>query len=511
VKWSDGAPFSADDILFWYEDVLMNKELTPGVPPWLRGGGEPVRVDKIDDTTVRFTFAKPNGMFLRNMATLLGSDILAAAPRHYLKKFHKKYNPDGIDKLVADARAANWVQLFTSRIANPDRWRFADRPVLDPWRLTVPYIGNTQVVGERNPYYFKVDPDGNQLPYIDRFTIDVMGDTQAIVLKAINGELDMQGHRLTGADIRPVVAENQKRGGYRLFTARPAWSNAMLINLNQTHKNPALREVFRNKEFRIALSYAINRPELDEIIYSGHGMPYQAAPRPGTALYDERMAKQYTQYDPALANKMLDKAYAKRDSGGFRLGPDGKRISFAIDVSVTRKFQIDALELVKKYWEDVGVEMNIRPVQDSLAFARMQANDHDAVVWIGGGGYDFLGLLDPKWYFPHEFQSSYATAWGIYYQNPRDPKAEEPSPAAKRQQELHAQMLQRPTTAEQVALMRQILEITRDEFYVIGTNMEPDNYGVVRNNMRNVPTEMPDTLFYLTPGPTNPEQYFFER
>lgn len=511
TRWSDGAPFTADDLVFWYQDVLMNKELTPSVPRWLRSGNDPVIVEKIDDVTVKFRFTGPNGMLLENMATTFGSDILAAAPAHYLKQFHKKYNPDGIDKLVAEAKAANWSALFLNKTSFPGRWRATGRPVLDPWQLTVPYGGTTQVVLERNPYYFKVDPEGRQLPYIDRVTFDIMGDQQAIVLKAINGELDMQNQRLNGLETRIVLAQNRERSGYRLFKAQPAWSNAMCISLNMTSKNPVLREIFRNRDVRVALSLAINRDELNELIYAGQSQPYQAAPRPGTALYDEQMATQYTKFDPKAANELLDKAgFAKRDGQKFRLGPDGKRISFAVDAATSRRYQIDALELIKKYWAAVGIEMQVKTIEESFAFARMLANEHDAMVWIGGGGYDFLGVLDPKWYFPYENQAAFASAWGIYFQNPNDPNAEEPPEPAKRQQALYVEMQKTPGTAGQFEVMKKILAITREQFYVIGTNMDADNYGVVKNNMRNVPELMPDTFFYMTPGPTNPEQYFYE-
>ena len=511
TRWSDGAPFTADDLVFWYQDVLMNKELTPSVPRWLRSGNDPVIVEKIDDVTVKFRFTGPNGMLLENMATTFGSDILAAAPAHYLKQFHKKYNPDGIDKLVAEAKAANWSVLFLNKTGFPGRWRATGRPVLDPWQLTVPYGGTTQVVLERNPYYFKVDPEGRQLPYIDRVTFDIMGDQQAIVLKAINGELDMQNQRLNGLETRIVLAQNRERSGYRLFKAQPAWSNAMCISLNMTSKNPVLREIFRNRDVRVALSLAINRDELNELIYAGQSQPYQAAPRPGTALYDAEMATQYTKFDPKGANELLDKAgFAKRDGQKFRLGPDGKRISFAVDAATSRRYQIDALELIKKYWAAVGIEMQVKTIEESFAFARMLANEHDAMVWIGGGGYDFLGVLDPKWYFPYENQAAFASAWGIYFQNPNDPNAEEPPEPAKRQQALYVEMQKTPGTAGQFEVMKKILAITREQFYVIGTNMDADNYGVVKNNMRNVPELMPDTFFYMTPGPTNPEQYFYE-
>jgi len=510
TKWSDGTKFTADDIMFWYNDVLMNKELTPTVPSWLRSGDTPVIVEKLDDTHIRFRFQQPNGLLLENMSTILGAEILAGSPAHYLKQFHKTYNPD-VAKVAAAANMPNWVTLFQSKTQFPGRWRDINRPVLDAWKLTVPYAGTGLVTAERNPYYFKVDTAGNQLPYMDRVTFDIMGDQQAVVLKAANGELDMQNARLSGLENRIVIVENQKRGNYRLFVARPAWSNSMLIALNLTHKNPVLREVFSKKDFRVALSLAINRDELNDAIYAGQSRPYQAAPRPGTALYDEKLATQYLTYDPKAANALLDGAgFAKRDAQGFRLGPDAKRISFAIDAATTRRYQIDALEFVKKYWAAVGIDMQIRAVEESLSYARQLANDQDALVWIGGGGYDMLGMLDPKWYFPYENQSAMAPAWGIWYQNPKDPNAQEPSEVAKKQQGIYRKMQQTVSQEGRLALMRELLAITREEFTIIGTNMEADNFGVVNNKMRNVPKEMPDTFFYMSPGPTAPEQFYYQ-
>ena len=510
-RWSDGAPFTVSDILFWYNDVLMNREITPEVPAWLRSGGEPVVVEQTGEHTVTFRFAAPNGLFLANMATVRGSDILAGAPQHWLTQFHGDHDLDGAMALAEAAGAANWVEHFTNRIETPSRWRDAGRPVLDPWYLTVPYVGTTQVAAERNPYYHKVDPQGQQLPYIDRVTYAVMEDRQAIVLMAINGELDMQNRHIETTDARPLLVQNQERGGYRLWIAQPAWSNAMLININQTHQDPVLREVFANRDFRVGLSHAIDREELNQLIYAGTARPWQAAPRPDTVLYDEDFATQYTAYDPDLANEHLDRAgLTDRDDEGFRLRPDGERLSFSVDVLTSRQFQIDALEVIRGYWQAVGIDMQVRPVERSLAFARLQNNEHDANVWIGGGGYDLLGLLDPKWYMPHEYESSFAAAWGIYYQNPDDPNAERPDELALRQQELYEQVKATPDLEGQMALMQEIVAIARDRFYVIGTNMEPDRVGIVNTRMRNVPDFMPNTFFYMTPGPAAAEQFFYE-
>ena len=501
TKWSDGEPFTADDLVFWNENVLRNTEITPSAPAWLTAGGEPVKVEKIDDYKVVFKFAAPNGLFLMNMATVRGADILAAAPAHYLKQFHKDFNPDGIDALVSAAGAADWVQLFNNKIAFPGRWRDLGRPTLDAWVMTSPYSGTTQVVAERNPYYAKVDTDGNQLPYFDRITIDVMEDTQAIILKAISGEIDMQNRFIETIDARPVIVQNQEKAGYGLFIARPAWSNALLITLNQTHKNPALREVFSNKDFRIGLSHAINREELNQLIYAGQAKPYQAAPREGTALYDEQMATQYLEYDVDLANEYLDKAgLTNKDAEGYRLGSDGKRITFAIDALTGSPIQVDALELIQRYWRAVGIDMQPRPAERSLIFARLQTNDHDGLGWVGGGGYDFLGLLDPKWYFPHEMRIELRDRLGALLP---EPQRSERRGAERGGQEADGSLPAGAGGADRrrrpLASMKELLAITRDEFYIIGTNLEPDRVGIVKNNMRNVPEGHPEHLVLHDP------------
>ncbi|MBN9333460.1 ABC transporter substrate-binding protein, partial [Devosia sp.] len=327
---------------------------------------------------------------------------------------------------------------------------------------------------------------------------------------AANGDIDMQIMFLDTVSVRPVVVQNQEAGNYKLFVSQPAFSNAMLLNINQTHKDPVKRALFSNKDFRVGVSYAINREELNQLIYAGVAQPYQGAPRPGSQLYDEEMATQYTDFDLEKANAHLDAAgITARDAQGFRLDSEGRRVSFAVEVLTTETIKIDALERIKAYLAVVGVELVVRPGEQSLIFARLQSNDHDALAWQGGGGYDILGLLDPKWYLPHEFESSYASAWGIYYQNPNDPVAEEPVGPAKEQQDLYNQLKGTPDVESQIAIMKRILAITKEQFYVIGTNMEPDKVGIVKNNMHNVPALMPNTFFYLTPGPTNPEQYYF--
>jgi peptide/nickel transport system substrate-binding protein len=515
MKWSDGRPFTSRDIMFWYEDVLLNRELTPSTPAFFSAGGQPVRVEAPDATTVVFRFAEPNGMFLQrlaitNTASALALDILACSPRHYLERFHKKYNPD-VDALARAGGFPTRVALFQSKALHPDRWRNTELPTLAPWVLATPYGSGTRVTARRNPYFYKVDPEGNQLPYLDEVTFQVVEDQQVLVLKTIGGEIDCHYNGLNTINNRAILYENRERGRYRFFATVPAWSNTMLINLNQTHLDPVKRRVIGNRDFRIGLSHAMNRQEIIDVVYVGQGEPWQGAPRANTALYNQRFAKQYTEHDPRKANEYLDRAgLNRRDNANFRLGPDGNRFTFTLEISDFFRTHVDTMDLLKRQWNAVGIDMQYRVIDRNLLITRMRNNQLDGTTWIGGGGYDQLTLLDPKWYFPQHLESSYAPAWVQWYLNRSSPLAEEPPEDVKQQIALYDQVQATSHPDRQRALMAQLLEIAADQFRVIGTSVEPDRYGVVKNGFRNVPQSIPLTTFYSGIGPANPEQFFID-
>ena len=515
MRWSDGHPFTSNDIMFWYQDVLLNRQLTPSPPAFLVSGGKTVVVEAPDPDTVVFTFAAPNGMFLQRLAisstaSAVAFDILANSPRHYLEKFHAKYNPD-VDRLAKQAGFNNWVELYNSKANHPDRWRGTGLPVLDPWMLVTPYSGNaTQVVARRNPYFYKVDTAGKQLPYIDEVTYVIVQDPQALLLKVINGEIDLHYNNINTIDMRPTLYDNRAKGHYAFFATVPAWSNTMLINLNQTHRDPVKRQIFGNKDFRVGLSYAMNRKEIIEVLYVGQGEPWQGAPRPNTDLYNERFAKQYTEYDPKQANASLDKAgLDKRGPDGIRLGLDGKPVEITLEIADFFTTHIDSMDLLKKYWHAVGISLQYRVVDRSLLYTRMQNNELDGTTWIGGGGYDQLTLLDPKWYFPQHVESAYAPAWAQWYLNPHAALAEKPPDDILQQIALYDQVQRTANPAKQRALMAKILDLAADQFRVIGTSLEPDRYGICGVTMDNTPKSIPLTVFYSGIGPANPEQFCY--
>jgi peptide/nickel transport system substrate-binding protein len=512
MKWSDGVDFNADDIMFWYNDVLMNKDLTPTPPGFMVVNKQVGTVSKVDDYTVVFKFAAPNGLFLQLMATADGVSP-TIYPAHYFKQFHPTYNKDTLDSLVKDGGFKSWTELFTQRggqLYGGARWKNPNLPTLEAWMTVTPYTGNaTQVVLSRNPYYWKVDPDGNQLPYIDRVVYNVASDDNTVLLKALNGEIDFQSRHFNTLTNKSVLADNQTKGNYHFVDIAPSGHNTEVISLNLTSQDPVKHEIFNNKDFRVGLSYAINRQEIIDLVFVSQGMPYQAAPRPDSQFYNKQLATQYTDYDVAKANASLDKAYPKKNDAGIRLGPDGNPISFVLDVVAVNQADIDTANLVQKYWKAVGVDAQVKPIDRTLFYTRKTANSQDADIWPGDSGGSTDAYLDPRYYMPFSDESNFAEGW-VYWAH-GDSRGQEPSDAVKQQIDLYNQIKATADPKAQAALMSKLLDIATDQFYCIGISLMPNSYGIVRNDFFNVPDKMPGAWQYPNPAPLNAAQFFTTR
>lgn len=507
MKWSDGEPFTADDIVFAVEDVLLNEEIMPTPPDIVSVGKGTASVEKLDDHSVRFTFPDTAGLFLRRLATSDGQS-LTHLPRHYLEQFHRKYNPD-IDQLVRDEGAADWVQLWGEKSSafgeNPDL------PSLWPWQLTTPLGASQHVLLERNPYYWKVDSDGSQLPYIDEVAFDVIDDPELMLLRTLQGDIDLEvgpDTRFTTPANKPVLARDREAGDYRFLDVTQTRTNVMRISFNLTSKDQTKRQIFQDKDFRVALSHAINRDEIIAATMQRQGEPYQVAPIPESPFYDQELADQYLEFDTDLANSLLDRSFPDRDNDGWRLGPDGDPIALTIEyVASFRQEWSEMLNLIKNYWQEVGVDLTLKNMDRSLYSERHPANMMDATVWLAGGGLD--PLLNEGGYFPHSPTSQFAVEWGKWYEF-EGSEGETPPESPRRQMQLYDQIKTSADPDEQASLMREILSIAADQFYSIGIAREPESYFVASESLYNLPNVMIQSWKYPTPGPTRPEQYSFE-
>ncbi|MEQ7126054.1 ABC transporter substrate-binding protein [Actinopolymorpha sp. B11F2] len=508
TRWSDGEPFTADDVLFAYDDVLRNEDISPLLAAAYLSADGPATLEKIDDYAVRVTFPAPNALFAQRMATKAYGLDFVRLPKHYLSQFHASY-ADNADQLAEEEKLGDWVALFD---AKRDRWANPELPTLNAWIIRQPVGEGDRVVAERNPYYWKVDPDGSQLPYLDEFVNAIITDPEVMLLKATNGEFDMQTRTITSLRNKPVLAQSREKGGYEFVDMVNANMNTAIISLNLCHKDPVKREIFRNRDFRIGLSHAINRPEIIVAAYQRQGEPAQPAPRPESDFYDETLAKQYTEYDVDLANSHLDRAgYSDRDGDGLRLGPDGSPIRFSVEIA-SQDYGFawaSVMDLVRGYWREVGIDVNIRAEDGDLFYERKDANLFDAVVWQGDvGGMD--PRLEPRYYMPYRDESNFALAWAEWYQT-KGAGGEEPPAAVREQMRLYDQMAATADPAEQDQLLRDVIAMAREQFYAIGIALPPKGYCIRRTDFHNVPATMMIESDYPEPGPSNPEQYFTTR
>jgi len=515
MKWSDGSPFTTDDIMYWYQDVLQNKDLVPAVPSWMKNkDGSLVQVQKIDALSVRWTFMEPNTNFLIELTTKDYGDrqYPVFQPSKYMKRFHAKYGKkEDLDKMVADAKFKTWVELYANKQSPFDN---PERPGMAAW-IASNRISDQIFILKRNPYYIGVDKAGNQLPYMNEVHLKFFADAQALNLAAIAGELDQQERHINLLNY-PVLKENeQKQGKYKIFLwSSPGGHDAGVV-FNQTYaKDPELGKLFANKDFRIAMSLAIDRKQINESAFLGTGEPRQGVPKKGHPYYPgDEYAFKYTEQNLAEANRLLDSiGLNKKDSEGLRLFPSGKRV--LIELSVVEVFgpYRDIGTLVTRDFEKVGIKVNMQIRERALHFQMRQANDLQAELWNQDtAGFPFTGST--KYDFRKDLYGNltYGPLWKPWYDT-NGKEGVEPPPSAKRVVELQDSS-KAAGPAQKVEIAKEIFRIWVDNMYeigVVGLTATDQGVAVVNSRLRNVPANLTKDWPLRTPGNGRPEVWFFK-
>lgn len=510
-KWSDGQPYTTADIQFWYDAYFMDADTNLGGNAWWSAGGEKAKLEVIDAQTFKVIFASPNGFFLQQLAWAQ-QDQVTRTPKHYLEQFHIRYNPNA-DALAKEAGLESWIALFQREIGMLDDNTFfqnPNRPTLNAWAFSVaPGQSTDRAIAVRNPYYFKVDTEGTQLPYFDRIVYQMVADPEVLLLKTLQGEIDMMDQYIATPGNRPVLFDGQADGDYGFYTLKESAANVMAFQLNLNHLDATKRELFNTRAFRHALSLSIDRQAMIDAVFVGQGSPAQASIREGDPLYNERLAKEWTEYDPARANEMLDAIIPNRDSAGFRLDKEGRRVTIIFEIDQSRTTYLDMFELALPNFQAVGIDAQMRTMDRSLWEERVRrGREYDATAHQFGANSGIAAMLDPRYFVPINTNCFYAQGWSLYFTQPDNAAADEPPPEVKAQQDLYRQLLATADPEAQNAVMAQILENAADLFFTFGVSLPADGYGIVRNNMVNVLREMPNSFGWPTPGPARPEQFF---
>ena len=525
MKWSDGAPFTAGDFMFWYEDMYQNKDVVQTPAPELNVNGKPARMVKLDETTVAFDFDEPNFLFPRQLAgdTQVGGghsrlqsdgrELGLYAPAHYLKQFLPKYS--SVEAVNAKAKAAgydNWVQHLRFR----SDWQLNNEvPTLSAWVMVRP-INTQSWLLERNPYYFVVDTAGNQLPYIDTVQLTLAENPEVINLRAIAGEFDFMERFIDLAKL-PVFLDNAERGGYRVRLDQGVNGSDSLLYFNLAYKQDAeLRKWFQNVDFRRALSIGIDRGQLNQAFWLGLGTPGSAVP---AAIVPESPGEDYRQtwakLDVKKANAMLDAiGLTKKDRDGFRLRTDnGERLRIQIDVAQTlTPTWPQQVEMITQQWKAIGIWADAKLFERSLFFTRLRNDDNQMTIFSNNGSEALY--LFPSWVLPVDPQSSHGgvghAKWfasnGAAGLKPEIPEML-----------LAYDMLRRGASVpeqERNRLAQEIWKLSVDGVWSIGlVGLSPTYMGtrVVNLKLENVPERVCISQHCRTPWSGRPDQWYFKQ
>lgn len=511
MRWSNGQPFTVDDIEFYFNDVIRNRALVDvgSSQIWTEDNAPAFARTGTDSFT--FTFKKPFALFLQRAAGPAGAEM-TMFPKHYCAQFHPKFNP-AAETLAKAAGAASWPTYFRSKcttlFTNNERYANTEIPVISAWKIERPLIGGNQLVRlGRNPYYWKVDPSGNQLPYIDTLDVGISADRETVVLKTLNGEIDFQDRHINATSNRAVFAQGRQKGGFRLVNEDMGTANTLMVSFNLTHKDERLRRVFNDKRFRIAMSYAIDRQAIIDAVYLGIGEPQQVAPPADMPFYNEQLAKQYIEYDPDKAEQILDQAGYKKARDGFRTDQSGKRITFVCATTNAYSDMIPAMELITRYWQSIGVDARMQVADRTVTIERANSNDNDCTPWPDPeGGADVV--FEPRAFVPASQLAYWGVGWFQWFTN--GPFKMEPPQVIRDQLALFSTIQETPDPAKQNEILKKIFAVAQQEFWTIGISTPPPSYAVVSTRMHNVADPALWGWTFLSPAATGVEQYFLAK
>ena len=508
-KWSDGKPFTTSDVQFWWEDIIMNKELTPEVPAYWTFGGEPMKIEIVDEVTFKFITAAPApGM----IPWLARTWILPASPRHFMESKHLTYNPD-INAEALAAGKASWVDYFYTFHGewqdSVHRWT-EGVPRLEAW-LVVEETPEFQLA-MANPYYHVVDTAGQQLPYVNKIRESYTQDPQVLELKIINGEVDQKAQTLKFASV-PVFKDHEADGDYKVYLVEAA-SDGNTVAFNCTHKDPVLRKIFSNKDFSFAMSIALDRKEINKVTCFGecaevsNGVPIH----PSASFAKPEWYTYGTEYDVAKANSMLDAlGLDKKDSDGFRLRPDGKRLVVLASYTI-QSVGSATMNLVKGYWEAVGIKTELKEIATEQYRAMVANNDHDVSSFTSGSTLEPSFLSSQYRFYPPFGDSMLEPQCGLSYlewNKTKGAAGEEPPADMKRLFELtdlFKTLL--PGSAEYIKTGQEIGDIHMKNMFLIGILGPSPVVLIAKNRVGNfVPISVSGFEFYRE-YPTRPDQWY---
>ena len=522
MKWSDGHPFTAEDILYWWEwDVnyfggSFASAAGGGVPEFMRVEGQLGNIVMVDPLTVKFVFPRSYPFFLERLVS--NGSIPYKSPKHYMQRFHPELgDKELIESTMGKLGIGSPESLYRNR---QDRLN-PDHPRIWPWIYRTYKPGAPQVF-VRNPYYFAVDTEGNQLPYIDRVFWEVK-PAELLPTTISSGRLGMHARLLGFNDYTEYMA-NREANGYEIYhwyiSQSSYWAIWPNLNKRLDPDDPTTEmksRLLNNRYFRRALSLAIDRKSIIEAVMSGYPSPAQLAPGPASPFYHKKLFSSYVEHDPVGANNLLDSlGLKKRDSEGYRTFPDGSRMVWYLNYP--KILLRDPVQFVIDDWRKIGLRTVPKERSLGLFGVDTSALRNDLTVWQGME--QFLPLVGPDSWVPvrPNFYSAVGFArwyqWGGLYGDPQatlyggiEPPLDHP---LRRAMEVVDKARKAIGLEAQREILNEVFEIAAKEVWTISVFASPPHPVVVKNGFRNVPKFAIYSPFFSVPSNAGVDTYFIE-
>lgn len=481
-RWSDGHLFTAEDFRFFWDDVANYEPLSPyGPPQAMRVKGELPEFTVLDEHTVRFSWKDPNPNFLPEVAG--PSPLYLYRPAHYLKQFHPSYvSEQQIEQQVKDSNSKNWRKLFHN-MARQYRFSNPELPTLQPWYNTTS-IPAERFIFKRNPYFHRVDSKGQQLPYIDEVVIQ-LASSSLIPAKAGSGESDLQARYVSMDDYTFLKSAEQESKNIKVLLWDTALGSQIALYPNLNASDPVWRDTLRDVRFRRALSLAINRHEINQVIYFGLARESANTVLPHCELFDPSLKDAWSKFNISKANELLDEMGLMRGRDGIRRFPDGQRLDIVVQTAGEKTEESDMLELIKDTWRQVGIRLYTKALQREVLRNRVFSGQALMSVWMGLPNGIPTTEMSPASLAPTRQDQLQWPAWGRYAETGEGSPPD--LPEAQRLVELNEQWIMSSNTAQRLAIWDEMLKIHAEQVYSIGLINGTLQPVVVNSRLRNVP------------------------
>ncbi len=515
-RWSDGAPFTANDVVFWYEALILNDNIYPETPSRWLFDGEPMQVEAIDDQTVRMVFPAPTPGILNRFAVDYGQPF---QPQHFLGQFHADYNPDA-DALATENGFENWAEQVNAYYGGSD-WKDVPSPLLSGSAdNVVPTLESHILVDETatgrrlvaNPYFHMVDTAGNQLPYISEIDEQYVPDAQVRNLMITSGDVDYKAQAVFIDDF-PLYVDNEEGGNYTVHLAQGLGNN-VFYGFNVTHPDEALREVFSDLRFRQAMSLALNRDEINELVFLGQGTPAQSTPAEAAtvAFVGEDDLNAFIDYDPEGAMALLDEmGLVDQNGDGLRDLSSGDPLVIRLNYS-NQGSPVRLHELTAGYWNDVGVRVDLREVTSDEYRAQANNNNADVTAWANDNisgptiSQSVFQMVPP---FGNFFNPGNGFQWATWMLTDGEEGLEPPEDAMQ-VVDLAQDFLRVPLGSDESnAIGEQIVDIHVDNLWKIGTVGNIPVPVIQHNTLANFMPFTANTYDFYRSYPFRPQQWYF--